>query len=93
MLSARIVSIVMPQVESGRMLTDDELRSVDQTILSYLVEGRVTPIYCKKRLEEDGHDYSRGYVHERLARLVEHDHVENLMKSGLYELVEDPRSG
>lgn len=73
------------------MLTPDELRNVDHALLDYLNEGRVTPVYCKSRLEDDGMDYSRGYVHERLTRFVEHDIAQNLMDIGLYELVEDPR--
>lgn len=73
------------------MLSSDDLRSVDRILLDYLKEGRVTPIYCKKRLEEDGQEYSRGYVRDRLARFVEHDHVQKLMDTGLYELIEDPR--
>lgn len=73
------------------MLNPDELRDVDCTLLDYLNEGRVTPVYCKKRLEGTGKEYSRGYVHERLTRFVEHDIAQNLMDIGLYELVEDPR--
>jgi len=49
------------------MLENDDLRDVDQTILSYMDDGRVTPVYCKKRLSDDGMDYSRGYVQERLS--------------------------
>lgn len=82
----------MATVEPQGMLSDDDLRAVDRRILEYLDEGRLTPVYCQRRLEQDGMEYSRGYVQERLARLVEHDHVENLLKTGLYELTHDPRS-
>lgn len=81
----------MSGVEARGVLEIDDLRRIDQTLLDYLHEGRVTPIYCKRRLEGDGHDYSRGYVQQRLNRLVEHNHAENLLNVGLYELVEDPR--
>lgn len=72
------------------MLDDDDLRPIDRRILSYLDEGRVTPVYCQRRLEEEDMDYSRGYIQERIKRLVEHAHVTNLMDVGLYELVDDP---
>lgn len=73
------------------MLSADDLREVDREILSDLEKGRVTPAYARKRLESAGEEYSRGYVQQRLARLEEHNHVENLLETGLYELVEDPR--
>lgn len=74
------------------MLTKDELRPVDEHIVEYLAEGRVTPAYAREKLEQDGvDDYSRGYVQQRLARLEEHDHAENLLGIGLYQLVNDPR--
>ncbi len=73
------------------MLDADDLRSIDETILDYLADGRVTPVYCQKRLEDENLKFTRGYVHERLARLSEHDHVRNLYETGLYELVDDPR--
>jgi len=79
--------------ESGGMLDTDDLREpVDTAILDLLVEGRVTPRYARQRLENDGvDDYTRSYVQQRLARLNEHSHVRNLLDSGLYELVDDPR--
>jgi hypothetical protein len=42
----------------------------------------------------DGHreDITRGYLHQRLVRLVEHDHVTNLLDTGLYQLTDDPRN-
>lgn len=73
------------------MLDDDDLRAIDEAILDYLEEGRVTPVYCRQRLIDENLTFSRGYVHERLARLEEHDHVRNLYETGLYELVDDPR--
>ncbi|WP_330633652.1 hypothetical protein [Halocatena halophila] len=81
----------MPGKELARMLNSDDLRDVDRTLLDYLNEGRVTPVYCTNRLVEEGQEYSRGYVRDRLARFVDHDHAQNLMDTGLYELVEDPR--
>lgn len=74
------------------MLDADQLRDVDRRILDFLAEGRVTPVYCRTRLlEEDDQEYSRGYVQQRLTRLVEHEHARNLYETGLYELVDDPR--
>ena len=73
------------------MLSPEQLRDVDEKLLRYLSERAVTPHYCRLRLQQDGFDYTRGYVQERLARLVEHDHAENLLGAGLYELRDDPR--
>jgi len=74
------------------MLGPDDLRTVDEYIIKYMSKGRVTPNYARKQLATDGVDeYTRGYVHQRLARLVEHDHAVNLLDSGLYELRDDPR--
>jgi len=76
------------------MLDTDDLREVDEEIVAYLAEGRVTPAYARARLaDDDVGDYSRGYVQQRLARLEEHSHVRNLYETGLYELVDDPREG
>lgn len=79
--------------DSPAVLKQDDLREIDRVILSYLREGRVTPVYCQKRIldEEVRDEISRGYVQERLARFVEHDHVENLYDVGLYELVDEPK--
>lgn len=74
------------------MLGPEDLRDVDLQVLQYLEEGRVTPRYARARLVEDLDEYSRGYVQQRLARLEEHSHVENLYKTGLYELTSDPRN-
>lgn len=87
----RIVSHVMVDRQSVRMLSPDSLRDVDHKLLDYLNEGRVTPVYCQRRLEDDGMEYSRGYLHGRLVRFVEHEHAQNLMETGLYGLIEDPR--
>lgn len=74
------------------MLSPDDLRTVDEWLLTYLVEGRVTPAYaCRQLIEDDVEEYSRGYVQQRLGRLEEHDHVVNLYGVGLYELRSDPR--
>ncbi|EMA18998.1 hypothetical protein C443_17848 [Haloarcula argentinensis DSM 12282] len=73
------------------MLTADDMREVDSYLLTYLDEGRVTPSYARRRLKDDMEEYSRGYVQQRLKRLEEHSHVDNLFDTGLYELVNDPR--
>jgi len=76
-------------------LDEDDLREVDELILGYLQEGRVTPAYCRDRILEEGHRESitSTYCGQRLQRLEEHDHVENLLGTGLYELRGDPREG
>ncbi|WP_436933709.1 hypothetical protein [Halovenus marina] len=74
------------------MLNPGDLNEMDRQLLAYLSDGRVTPAYARARLDdEDVGDYSRGYVQQRLARLVEHSHATNLYDTGLYELVDDPR--
>jgi len=74
-------------------LSADDLREVDGLILDYLQEGRVTPAYCRDRILRDGHrdEITSTYCGQRLQRLEEHGHSENLMETGLYELVDDPR--
>lgn len=65
---------------------------IDRALLDLLQEGRVTPFYCRLRLEQEyDREYTRGYVQQRLNRLAEHGHAENLLDVGLYQLVEDPR--
>lgn len=76
------------------MLSDEDLRDVDRTLLDYLVEGRVTPVYARDRIhDETEREYTSTYLGQRLQRLGEHGHVRNLYGTGLYELVEDPREG
>lgn len=73
-------------------LDEDDLREVDRLLLAYLSDGRVTPVYARERMVDEGHDEVTGaYLGQRLKRLVEHDHVRNLYDTGLYELVTDPR--
>jgi hypothetical protein len=74
-------------------LSADDLREVDELILDYLREGRVTPAYCRDRILSDSHrdQITSTYCGQRLQRLQEHGHVQNLMDTGLYELVDDPR--
>ena len=73
------------------MLEPGQLRDIDKRLLLYLRQRAVTPAYCRLRLKQDEMgDYSRGYVQQRLSRLEEHGHVENLLNVGLYELIDDP---
>lgn len=75
-------------------LSPDQLNDVDAAVLDLLEEGRATPGLAQKLLDERGvTDVSRQYVNQRLRRLEEHGHVENLLDSGVYELVTDPREG
>jgi DNA-binding IclR family transcriptional regulator len=66
-------------------LDPDQLNPTDQTILDCLQGGRCTAAYIA---QETG--YTKGNVRNRLMRLVEHNHVQQL-GGGLYELIEDPR--
>ena len=73
------------------MLKTDQLREVDEDLLEYLRDGRVTPIYAKRRMDnENVRDVTSTYLQQRLKRLGEHGHVRNLFDTGLYELVDDP---
>lgn len=76
----------MPPLPSA-VLDADRLNDTDEIILEELREGRVTPKLIAKR-----HDLGRSYVSQRLIRLHEHGHVEELVR-GLYELADDPREG
>jgi hypothetical protein len=76
------------------MLSSEDLREIDIRILNKLRAGRVTPTYVRKEIKsksEDDSSYSRGYIQQRLSRLVEHGHARNLNGTGLYELIDDPR--
>jgi hypothetical protein len=75
-------------------LDPDDLRDVDEVLLEYLAEGRVTPAYARDRMADEGRrDVTSTYLGQRLQRLEEHDHARNLYDTGLYELVDDPREG
>jgi|GEM_PF-1563559 len=82
------------QVEQPNPMTlsGDQLRDVDRDLLKYLREGRVTPVYARDRMEEEGaREVTSAYLQQRLKRLVEHGHARNLLQDGLYELIDDPR--
>jgi hypothetical protein len=68
-----------------------DLNEMDQNILDYLAEGRATPTLIRRLLERDDVEVSRQYINQRMKRLAEHDHIENLLDTGVYELREDPR--
>ena len=72
-------------------LAEDELNELDNRILDALADVRATPTLLKKIFEEDGTDVSRQYVNQRMKRLSEHGHIENLFDTGVYEVVFDPR--
>ena len=67
------------------MLGPEDLNDTDEQILRELSDGRVTP-----QLVADRQELNRSYVSQRLIRLKEHGHVEELTR-GMYELVDDPR--
>lgn len=78
---------------SSMALNVEDLREIDEAILGFLAEGRVTPAYCRDRILDEGirDEITSTYCGQRLQRLEEHDHVRNLYNTGLYELVSDPR--
>ena len=67
------------------VLEPRQLNEADQEILDELHEGRASPSYLS---EQTG--VEQTYINQRLRRLDEHGHVENLAR-GLWELVDDPR--
>lgn len=64
----------------------EDLLESDEAILDALREGRATPAYLVERT-----GLSKQTIHGRLNVLVAGGHVEKIHKSGLYELVDDPR--
>jgi len=73
-------------------LSPDQLNDLDRSLLDLLQEGRLTPTLARKQLVERSlTDVSRQYVNRRLKRLAEHEHIENILDTGVYELVDDPR--
>lgn len=74
-------------------LSSADLNDLDNEILDCLHEGRATPTLIKRLLERNGtrEGVSRQYGNQRLKRLTEHEHVENLLDTGVYELTDDPR--
>lgn len=76
------------------MLVPRQLNDLDEAVLDLLYVGRVTPALAQTLLaEREIADVSRQYINQRLGRLAEHEHVRNLEESGVYELMNDPRSG
>lgn len=75
-------------------LSPSDLNELDHMILDCLREGRATPTLIKRLLEENGirEEVSRQYVNQRLKRLTEHGHVNNILETGVYELINDPRT-
>lgn len=75
-------------------LESNQLREIDRAILKYLREGRVRTSYVRKRIiaEQERESITSQYIGQRLQRFAEHDHVEDLFGSGLYELINDPES-
>lgn len=72
-------------------LSDKDLREIDQILLQYLQEGRVTPVYARERIIDEGkrEKITNTYLSQRLQRLEEHGHIQNLYNTGLYEINTD----
>lgn len=74
-------------------LAPRQLNDLDEALLDLLYDGRVTPALAQTLLaEREIAEVSRQYINQRLGRLAEHEHVRNLEESGVYELMNDPRS-
>jgi hypothetical protein len=75
------------------VLDDDGMREIDRVLLDYLQNGRITPVYARERIVDNGirESITEQYCQQRLKRLVEHNHAVNLFNVGLYELESDPR--
>lgn len=75
-------------------LSPTDLNDLDNEILDCLQEGRATPTLIKRLLERKGtrETVSRQYVNQRLKRLTEHGHIDNILDTGVYELINDPRN-
>ena len=72
-------------VKGQPVLEPRQLNEADREILDELHEGRASPSYLS---EQTG--VEQTYINQRLRRLDEHGHVENLAR-GLWELINDPR--
>lgn len=73
------------------VLPPEKLNDADRLVLDVLQEGRATPTLVRRILEDRGHEFSRQYVSQRIKRLTEHGHLENLYETGVYAIVRDPR--
>ena len=62
------------------------LNETDKKVISKLEEGRNVPANIAEEL-----GLSRQYVQQRLRRLEEHGHVQNIGR-GVYEMIDDPRN-
>ena len=67
------------------MLVPRQLNDADEQILDELQHGRASPSYLSELT-----GLEQTYINQRLRRLDEHGHVENLAR-GLWELTDDPR--
>ena len=72
-------------------LSEEDLNALDHKILDVLSDGRATPTLVKRLLERNDTDVSRQYINRRMKRLSEHEHIENLLDTGVYELTADVR--
>lgn len=68
------------------LMDESELDELHEAVLDELHDGRVTPSYLA-----DQTDQSRQLMSSRLRDLVMGGHVEKI-HTGLYELVDDPRT-
>jgi DNA-binding Lrp family transcriptional regulator len=72
--------------QNTAVLEPRQLNDADEKILDELHQGRASPSYLADRTGVE-----QTYINQRLRRLDEHGHVENLAR-GLWELADDPRT-
>ena len=73
------------ETKQRSVLEPRQLNEADHEILDELHKGRASPSYLA---EQTG--IEQTYINQRLRRLDEHGHVENLAR-GLWEIADDPR--
>jgi hypothetical protein len=77
------------------VLSADQLNDWDESLLELLGDGRISPqlarLFLIERQSDPEEVPSAQYLGQRLRRLAEHGHIENLKDQGIYELTDDPR--
>jgi hypothetical protein len=73
-------------------LSPSQLNDVDRWILDFLGEHEWASVQLLRAfyLEDEG-EISRQWMSERVGRLREHEHLERVLETSTYRLVEDPR--
>jgi hypothetical protein len=82
----------MAATDSNRMLDSEQLNDVDNWILDFLTEHEWATVNLMRAfyLENEG-EISRQWLANRASRLREHRHLEKVLDTRTYRLVDDPR--